>query len=167
MGDIVNAMQSAVCVHRYLSTTMSSFPIRSFEQLHHHLAQLPSRCRVAVAHPADAHTLQAVLEAVQLGFVDAFLVGEVYAPLLENLSSEIAAWVHHIPVSDAGAAMQQAVQMVHDGEADVLMKGLVNTDDLLRHVLNKTYGLRQEEESSVMLRLSTCRSWSASCSCRM
>ena len=79
MGDIVNAMQSAVCVHRYLSTTMSSFPIRSFEQLHHHLAQLPSRCRVAVAHPADAHTLQAVLEAVQLGFVDAFLVGEVYA----------------------------------------------------------------------------------------
>ena len=118
--------------------------ITSFAQLHHHLAQLPSRCRVAVAHPADAHTLQAVLEAVQLGFVEAFLVGEVYAPLLENLSSEIAAWVHHIPVSDAGAAMQQAVQMVHDGEADVLMKGLVNTDDLLHHVLNKTYGLRQE-----------------------
>lgn len=123
---------------------MSSFPIRSFEQLHHHLAQLPSRCRVAVAHPADAHTLQAVLEAVQLGFVEAFLVGEVYAPLLENISSEIAAWVHHIPASDAGVAMQQAVQMVHDGEADALMKGLVNTDDLLRHVLNKTYGLRQE-----------------------
>lgn len=40
--------------------------------------------------------------------------------------------------------MQQAVQMVHDGEADALMKGLVNTDDLLRHVLNKNYGLRQE-----------------------
>ena len=123
---------------------MSSSPIRSFEQLHHHLAQLPSRCRLAVAHPADAHTLQAVLEAVQLGFVDAFLVGEVYAPLLENISSEIAAWVHHIPASDAGAAMQKAVQMVHDGEADALMKGLVNTDDLLRHVLNKNYGLRQE-----------------------
>lgn len=85
-----------------------------------------------------------MLEAVQLGFVDAFLVGEVYAPLLENISSEIAAWVHHIPASDAGAAMQQAVQMVHDGEADALMKGLVNTDDLLRHVLNKNYGLRQE-----------------------
>ncbi len=55
---------------------MSSSPIRSFELLHHHLAQLPSRCRVAVAHPADAHTLQAVLNAVHLGFVEAFLVGE-------------------------------------------------------------------------------------------
>ena len=163
MGDIVNAMQSAVCVHRYLSTTMSSFPIRSFEQLHHHLAQLPSRCRVAVAHPADAHTLQAVLEAVQLGFVDAFLVGEVYA-LVRNLSSEIAAWVHHIPVSDAGAAMQQAVQMVHDGEADVLMKGLVNTTISCAMCSTKPMVFAKKGESSVMLRLSTCRSWSASCS---
>jgi len=38
--------------------------------------------------------------------------------------------------------MQRAVQLVHDGEGDVLMKGLVNSDDLLRHILNKTYGLR-------------------------
>ena len=118
--------------------------ITSFAQLHQHLAQHTSRCRVAVAQPADEHTLQAVLNAVQLQFVEAFLVGEVYTPLFEQLPSEIAPWVHHIPTPDAATAMQTAVQMVHDGEADVLMKGLVNTDDLLRHVLNKNYGLRPE-----------------------
>lgn len=118
--------------------------ITSFAQLHQHLAQLPSRCRVAVAQPADEHTLQTVLNAVQLQFVEAFLVGEIYTPLWEQLPAELAPWVHHIHTPDAATAMQTAVQMVHDGEADVLMKGLVNTDDLLRHVLNKTYGLRPE-----------------------
>lgn len=123
---------------------MPSSPIRSFEQLHHHLAQLPSRCRVAVAQPSDAHTLEAIIEAVRLGFVEAFLVGEVYAPLLAQLPPEVSTWLHRIPAEDAATAMQLAVQMVHDGEADALMKGLVNTDDLLRHVLNKQYGLRRE-----------------------
>ena len=32
--------------------------------------------------------------------------------------------------------------MVHDGKADVLMKGKVGTSDMLKHVLNKEYGLR-------------------------
>jgi phosphate butyryltransferase len=36
----------------------------------------------------------------------------------------------------------KSVKMVHDGKADVLMKGKVGTSDMLRSVLNKEYGLR-------------------------
>ena len=38
-------------------------------------------------------------------------------------------------------AVAQAVQLVHDGEGDVLMKGLCSTDKFLRAILNKENGL--------------------------
>ena len=39
------------------------------------------------------------------------------------------------------ACVSLAVKMVNDGEADVLMKGLVSTDKYMRGILNKEYGL--------------------------
>lgn len=126
------------------SFSSATTPIRSFDALFAHLAQRSTRCRVAVAQPSDAHTLEAVLAAVKLGFVEAFLVGDCHEPTLATLPEGLKAWVHRVGAADAAEAMQRAVQMVHDDEADVLMKGLVNTDDLLRHVLNKSYGLRRE-----------------------
>jgi len=39
-------------------------------------------------------------------------------------------------------AIAGAVRMVSSGEADVLMKGFIHTDDFLRGVLNKEFGLR-------------------------
>jgi phosphate butyryltransferase len=39
-------------------------------------------------------------------------------------------------------AVETAVKMVHDGKADVLMKGKVGTSDMLKFVLNKDFGLR-------------------------
>lgn len=119
-----------------------SLSVRSFPELRSRLTATGRRVRVVVCRPADAHTLQAVLESVRLGFVHALLVGEYDAATLAAAPAEVRAEVECVPAADAADAMQRAVQMVHDGEGDVLMKGLVNSDDLLRHILNKTYGLR-------------------------
>lgn len=121
-------------------------PIRSFSQLHQQVQQLPTRVRLAVARPADDHTLTAVIEAIRLGFVHAILVGECDEALLATLTPDELQHIERHPATDAADAMQRAVQLVHDGQADILMKGLVNTDDLLRQVLNKEYGLRSEGE---------------------
>lgn len=116
--------------------------VRSFPALRARLSADGRRVRVAVCRPADAHTLQAVLESVRLGFVHALLVGEYDAAVLAQAPPAVRAEVECLPAADAAEAMQRAVQLVHDGAADVLMKGLVNSDDLLRHILNKQYGLR-------------------------
>ena len=46
-----------------------------------------------------------------------------------------------VPETDELKAVAKAVQMVHDGEGDVLMKGLCSTDKFLRAILNKEVGL--------------------------
>lgn len=116
--------------------------IHSFEQLHERLTLLKRRARVAICWPADPHSLHAVLDAVEEGFAEAILIGECHEPTLAKLKPELQQHLQRIEAPDAESAIQKAVQLVHDGQADVLMKGLVNTDNLLRHVLNKEYGLR-------------------------
>lgn len=119
-----------------------SSPLRSFSELRAHLSTRHRRVRVAVCRPCDEHTLSAVLESVRLGFVHAILVGDVHESTLSAASPDVLSEVERVSVADVGESIRTAVEMVHDGRADLLMKGLVNSDDLLRHVLNKTYGLR-------------------------
>ena len=59
-----------------------SLSIRSFPELRSRLTAMGRRVRVVVCRPVDAHTLQAVLESVRLGFVHALLVGEYDAATL-------------------------------------------------------------------------------------
>ena len=50
----------------------------------------------------------------------------------------------HVKVYEATSpdkAAQEGVALVREGHADVLMKGIINTDNLLRAVLNKEHGL--------------------------
>ncbi|MCF0236370.1 MAG: phosphate butyryltransferase [Bacteroidaceae bacterium] len=116
--------------------------IHSFAELHHRLSALPRRARIAICWPSDEHSLHAVLTAVEAGWAEALLVGQCHEATLQALAPEHRQWVEQIVAPDAETAIQQAVQLVHDGQADVLMKGMVNTDNLLRHILNKEYGLR-------------------------
>ncbi|NDV46850.1 phosphate butyryltransferase [Paludibacter sp. 221] len=116
--------------------------ISSFASLTSHLATLNSRKRLAVANAVDAHTLEAVLRAVETGFVEAYLVGDVAA--IESpglLRHELSSFIHIIDIPEVGAATREAVRLVKEDEADILMKGLVNTDVILRAILDKEKGL--------------------------
>ena len=113
--------------------------IKNFDQLVSHLSSLPQRRRVAVAFPHDHSTQEAVLMALKEGFIDALLVGD--RTLMGTVFEPYSDHVTYIDAHDAGEACQKAVALARNGQADVLMKGLVNTDDLLRAVLSKTDGL--------------------------
>ena len=104
---------------------------------------------MVAAWAVDEHTIEAASQAVDLGFIKAVLVGD--AALINEVcvKSEFrcvkrgidAAKFTIVDNPDELKAVAQAVQMVHDGEGDVLMKGLCSTDKFLRAILNKETGL--------------------------
>lgn len=98
--------------------------------------------RVAVAACAEANVLAAVLEARDRGMAVPVLVGDLAET--SALAAARGLSLHGCETEDEPApakAVQRAVDHVRQGRADVLMKGLVNTDVLLRVVLNRESGL--------------------------
>ena len=117
--------------------------ISSFADLTSHLVESKQRKRIAVANAVDSHTLEAVLMGVEAGIVEAYLIGdvaEIETPLLYS-KPDILQFVHIIDRPEVNEATLEAVRMVKQGEADILMKGLVNTDVILRAILDKEKGL--------------------------
>lgn len=118
-------------------------PIQSFKDLTQHLTSSQCRKRIAVANAVDMHTLQAVLMAIEKGIAEAYLIGDIAtieSPFLfEN--PNLLPHIHVIDRPDSREATLTAVKMVKEGDADILMKGLVNTDVLLRAILDKERGL--------------------------
>ncbi|HEY5593132.1 MAG TPA: phosphate acyltransferase [Paludibacter sp.] len=116
--------------------------ISSFAELTAHLTILNCRKRMAVANAVDSHTLDAVLRAVDLGIIEAFLIGDVASIESPHLFEQnLSPFIHIIDIPDVQEATLEAVRMVKSGEADILMKGLVNTDVLLRAILDKEKGI--------------------------
>lgn len=99
--------------------------------------------KVAVAVAQDTAVLEAVKAAHERKIADAILVGdeakirEIAASLSMDLSDfEI------INEEDTTQAALTAVKLVHDGKADMYMKGLIDTKGFLKSVLDKEVGLR-------------------------
>ena len=116
--------------------------ISSFSDLTNHLKSVNCRKRISVANATDTHTLDAVLMAVDAGIVEAFLIGDVAAIESPRLfEHNLSPFIHIVDKPDVLEATLEAVRMVKTGEADILMKGLVNTDILLRAILDKEKGL--------------------------
>ncbi|MFQ3619449.1 MAG: phosphate butyryltransferase [Spirochaetales bacterium] len=106
-------------------------------------AKQGQRRKVAVAASEDKHVLEAVRDAIKEGIVEAILVGS--KPETEKLMDQIGferSWAEIIPVSDPIEAASKAVSLIREKQADVLMKGLVQTATLLKIVLDKEKGLR-------------------------
>lgn len=113
--------------------------IRNFEELVSHLSQRAERRRVAVVCPNDHSSQEAVARALDEGIADILIVGAdeeakaFFAKYGERIES--------VDAPDVDEAATKAVALVREGRADVLMKGLLNTDNLLRAVLNKETGI--------------------------
>lgn len=98
---------------------------------------------LSVAVAQDEAVLEAVKAAKERGIADSILVGdeekirEIGASLGMNMDEyEI------INETDIVAASLTAVKLVHDGKADMYMKGLLDTKTFLKSVLDKEAGLR-------------------------
>jgi len=115
--------------------------ITQFEQLIAHLSGRGIRKRVAVVCAYDDSTQYAVGRALEEGFIDAILVGD--KSKVEHLDV-FARHTDHVSFVDAATpddAARAAVHLVRESKADVLMKGLINTDNLLHAILNKEEGI--------------------------
>ena len=109
--------------------------IRNFEELISHLSSIGQKRRVAIVCPYDDSTMGAVKKAVDSGFVSPILVGEP-----QKLAGGLPD-APRIEAADDDDAAAKAVALVRQGQADVVMKGLLNTDNLLRALLNKETGI--------------------------
>ena len=117
-------------------------PIKDFNALVAKLSSQAGRCRVAVVCPDDSHTQHVVERALREGIADIILVnGGGENPWAVAVSEHNAGHVETVYTADPDAAAAKAVEIVRQGGADVLMKGRINTDNLLRAVLNKQCGL--------------------------
>jgi len=103
----------------------------------------------AVAHPCDAHALGAAVEAAKVGLIVPILVGPETRILRAAAEAEVdIAPYRLVPAPHSHAAAAQAVALVRAGEARLLMKGSLHTDELLHAVLADTIGLRTERHIS-------------------
>ena len=112
-----------------------------FEQLISHLFARGIRKRVAVVCAYDSSTQYAISSALEEGFIDAILVGDKSQTPFNALFEKHASHVSYVEAPTPVAAAHEAVRLIREGEADILMKGLVNTDTLLHAVLNKETGI--------------------------
>ncbi len=112
--------------------------ITSFNDVYAELKEKGICKKLVVAWGVDEHSIEAAYKAVEKGFVTATLVGD--AKLIADTCAKNGMDVNKFEVIDNPnelKAVAQAVQMVHDGQGDVLMKGLCSTDKFLRAILNK------------------------------
>lgn len=116
--------------------------IHSFQELVDSVKNANRRIAVAVAQ--DAEVLIAVRKAADLGIVKPMLVGEEAA--IKSIAAEINVSLEGMEIIDEAdkiEACRKAVKLVHDGDADVVMKGIVDTSVILKAVLDKDIGLRE------------------------
>ena len=100
---------------------------------------------IAVAVAQDFEVLQAVNNAKTLGIADAVLVGDEAE--IRRIAGENAINVDQFKIIDEKdnvAACQVAVKLVARGDAQVVMKGMVDTAVILKAVLDKEDGLRTD-----------------------
>lgn len=117
-------------------------PIRTLDQVAQRVKELGIRRKVAVAMAEDANTMGAMAEAVKSGIADAIMIGNTSK--IKALAAETgvdSSLFTIIDAPDGKTAVSTAVSMVRNGDADVLMKGLVGTDVFLKGVLSKNKGL--------------------------
>jgi phosphotransacetylase len=111
--------------------------------------RLLERCRgiapipTAVAYPCDESSLSGAVDAAKLGLIVPILVGP--AATIAEVAKAKGIDISGVQVVDAPnsrAAAAKAVELVRLGQAELLMKGSLHSDEVLAAVIAKETGLR-------------------------
>ena len=117
--------------------------LRNFEDLVMMVKAKPMPKRIVVAAAHDQHSLEAVFEARRDRLASPILVGDaakinkILDDLGESLENEKI-----INEPDPEKAASVAVNLARNGYADVILKGKLETSQLLKAVVNKELGIR-------------------------
>ena len=104
-----------------------------------HLEAIPT----AVAHPCEESALEGAIEAGQKGLITPILVGPAHK--IQEIAKKQKIDLSKVRVVDAAHSHDsaaKAVELVRLGEAGLLMKGSLHSDELLSAVVSKDKGLR-------------------------
>lgn len=97
---------------------------------------------IALAGAHDSYSLEAVVESKRKGLIQTILIGkenEIRKLLAEfNENAENYQIIH---CEEDLRCTEIAVELIHKKKADIPMKGLLQTSDFMRPILNKTTGL--------------------------
>jgi phosphate acetyltransferase len=126
----------------------AQIPISKYERLIATAKDVPSG-KAVVVHPCDETSLRGAVEAARLGLIDPLLVGPetkirdiAYANKIDIAKFEL------VDVAHSHAAAAKAVDLIRAGGGDLLMKGSLHTDELMRAVTASGTGLRTERRIS-------------------
>jgi phosphate acetyltransferase len=117
-------------------------PHAKYERLIAAAKQVPPAVTV-VAHPCDETSLRGPAEAAEIGIIKPVLVGpaaKINAVAREHKIDVAGFEIVDVPHSEAAA--ERAVQLIHEGKGELLMKGSLHTDELMRAVASSKTGLR-------------------------
>jgi phosphotransacetylase len=98
--------------------------------------------RLVIANGIDLHSIEAASNAMKEGYVTVTITGD--KDIFENqchLANIPPAELRFINCNSEEDAINEAVELVRNNEADLIMKGLVNSDKFLKAILNKEKGL--------------------------
>lgn len=119
----------------------SAQAIGSFAELRER-ARRRGPLRVAVVDADNEIGLAAAEGALKRGLAHSILIGDERRIRSRAEELKLHALLADTKIVQAGDAAAAAVQMVRDGDADILLKGHIRTDELLKAVLQKETGLR-------------------------
>jgi phosphotransacetylase/acyl dehydratase len=97
----------------------------------------------AVVHPCDAASLQGAVEAAASNLIVPILVGpEARIRATASAAGIDISRYRLVPTAHSHDSAARAVALVRGGEAKLLMKGALHTDELLHEVMRADTGLR-------------------------
>ena len=117
--------------------------LKNFKEMAELVKANPVKKRIVLCCAHDEHSLDAVYEAFKEGIVEPVFVGkedELKAICAEH-GNELGDVTIYNEDDDVEAA-KKAVALIREGKGDFLMKGRMQTADLLRQVVNKETGLQ-------------------------
>jgi phosphate acetyltransferase len=117
-------------------------PHAKYERLIAGAKQVPAATTIVV-HPCEENALRGPVEAAQAGIIVPILVGpagKISAVAREHGIDIDRFEIVDVPHSEAAAA--KGVALIHEGKGELLMKGSLHTDELMREVASSKSGLR-------------------------
>jgi phosphate acetyltransferase len=117
-------------------------PHGKYEKLISLAKQVPPATTVVV-YPCDETSLRGAIEAAELGIINPILVGPAakITAVAEQHGINIARY-ELVDAAHSEAAAAKAVELTRESRGELLMKGSLHTDELMRAVTSATTGLR-------------------------
>lgn len=118
---------------------------KSFDSLFERVKAQGKTRRVVVAGSNSDHTMEAIIYAMKEGLVTPVFCGDEKKTMelfKEYGGGDYDYVIHHCPTPEE--AVERAIRCINEGDADVLMKGLVDTSLVMKAALNRETGMRTD-----------------------